>query len=74
MNQEKQIETYGCTIAELKDSVEKTMDLGRVSSVNIAMDYAVATKNLIKNSRDADAIQFLNRLNWILSTYVMDDE
>lgn len=74
MNIDDQNKIYGCTLKELQTSVEQSMTSKKIGPVEIAMNYATIMKDMVNNNQKTEAIQFANRLKWILSTYVMDDE
>lgn len=73
MNIEDQIATYGCTLAELQVAVTRVMEIERCGPVQVAMTYTTLAKNLVLTNDKNRAVQYLNCLKWVLSTYVMDD-
>lgn len=70
---EREITTYGCSEASLKETVEIYMNRSFSSPVMVAISWINAAQEEIDRGSPDGAKKTLNKVKWLLKNYVMDD-
>lgn len=77
--EQKEIRTYGCTVAQMREAVEESLTFRFSGPAMYAMSLMSDCQEMLHysgeeaNARE-DVRQMLNRAKWILSTLVMNRE
>ena len=77
--QQREVRMYGCTVADMSESVEESIAfqlagpvmvaIGMMSDAQEMLAYQKPTANTIEEHR-----QLLNRAKWTLSTYLLNSK
>ena len=78
--EKREVRCYGCTEAEMREAVEKSMTFRFSGAGMMAMSILSDSQEMISTEygevdsmRAEDARQAINRAKWIISTYCMDN-
>ncbi len=77
MKRQREIRMYGCTEAELRDSVEDSITFKCSGAAMVAAGLMSDVQELLAMNGQSESTreqtrQMLNQAKWILFTYVMD--
>ena len=76
--EQKEIRTYGCTVAQMREAVEESLTFRFSGPVMYAMSLMSDCQEMLAHGAPHDAMlgedvrQALNRAKWILGTYAME--
>lgn len=75
----REVRTYGCTVAEMREAVEESLTFRFSGPVMYAMSLMSDCQEMLAHGAPHDSMvaedvrQALNRAKWILSTYSMKE-
>ena len=75
----REVHTYGCTVAEMREAVEESLTFRFSGPVMYAMSLMSDCQEMLAHGAPHDSMvaedvrQALNRAKWILSTYSMKE-
>lgn len=72
VQRDRELDTYGCTIAEFKELIEDSMTFQTRGPAACAFSLMSDAQTEMQAGLTGHARQTLNRAKWILSNYVLD--